>query len=902
MLKINKTTFFRSYLLLEKKMSTYIALDIETTGFDPEKDQIIEIGIIKFNENEIIDTYETLINPGREIPPFISHMTGIKDEYLTDAPTLEQIKDELVKFIGNYPIVGHNINFDITFLKQKGVPIFNEEYDTLQLSSMLIPHLPSYSLDTLTRTLKIEHLNRHRALSDTRASYDLFMILLGKIREIDSDTLFEIKKILDRSTWPLKALFHVSPNTHEKLSSAKPPEDTNLKNNIQLTQDQLETFFNQEGPFSKTISNYESRPSQKTITEKILNSFENEYHHLLEAGTGTGKTIAYLLAAIYFAKKNNTKIVISTHTKNLQDQIINKDIPLLKKALTQIDPNLSFNTALLKGRRNYISLKRVQTFMDKPAFDDCETTFLLKIILWLKQTQTGDLEELSIQGKEYPLKDDVCCDEFSDIEDIGNKDFLIKARNKAEKADIIIVNHALLLQDAISESSLIPSYDYVIFDEAHHLEKVTTESMTINLSLTYFTKVYERIIRNLATLNQTDLISNVSSKTHQILSRTEIFFGLLGIFIEKFAHPDAYQSQFLVRDQAINSIEWHKVKDSAEIISDLNRQLLNELDILFNHLLPDNQEVARELKNNVFEIENRVESIKTIFLNDQWQNRINWTYKTYDGLGCLKSAPLQIGSILNDLFYSNKKSIILTSATLRTDHSFFYLRKSLSLDERFEETELPSHFDYPDQVKIIIPEDLPKPATEGYFKACSNIIYDTIIKNGGRTLVLFTAKQALMATYMELAPKLKEKGFDLLAQGISGGKGKILEHFKEEPQNAALFGTDSFWEGVDIAGDLLTCIIMQKLPFDPPTDPIIFSRGKEYQDSFNEYQLPRAILKFKQGFGRLIRTSRDKGSMIILDPRVIQSGYGHQFLESLPNGIKVEIVTSDEVGNLLQNK
>ena len=181
-------------------MSTFIALDIETTGFDPEKDQIIEIGIIKFDENKIIDTYETLINPGREIPPFISHMTGIKDEYLTDAPTLEQIKDKLVEFIGNYPIVGHNINFDVTFLQQKGVPIFNPQYDTLQLSSMLIPGLPSYSLDTLTRTLKIEHTDKHRALSDTRASYDLFMILLNKIYEIDEDTLFEINTILDRSS------------------------------------------------------------------------------------------------------------------------------------------------------------------------------------------------------------------------------------------------------------------------------------------------------------------------------------------------------------------------------------------------------------------------------------------------------------------------------------------------------------------------------------------------------------------------------------------------------------------------------------------------------------------------------------------------------------------------------
>lgn len=897
-------------------MQTFVSLDIETTGFNPEKDQIIELAGVKFNENEIVETYQSLVNPAQPIPPLISHMTGISNDLLTGAPSLEEVSEEILRFIGSDPIVGHNIEFDVTFLNQKGLPLKNDLYDTLQLSSILLPGLPSYSLDTLGRILKIEHLEKHRALSDSIAAYNLFKILLEKIKEIDSTTLAEINAILDKSAWPLKTLFKKKPEQQRTGTGENHNNFNDLESHPQkqtaLSEKQFNTFFASTGPLSKVIPDYESRPSQTQITEKIATAFREEHHCILEAGTGTGKTLAYLLAAVNHTLNGGSKVVISTHTKNLQDQIYYKDIPLLKSALNQIDENLSFRHTLLKGRRNYISLKRLNSFMDKPLFEDHEATFLLKILLWLKQTENGDLEEINLQGKEYPLKDDICCDEYTDEEeDLFQRNFLKEARRKAENANIIIVNHALTVQDSVSESGLLPEYDYIIFDEAHHLESVTTESLTINLSLNSYVKPYEKLIRILSGLEKSALVLNVATKTEQILTRTEIFFGLLGIFIEKYSSPDAYQSQLIIKENSLSSLEWNKVKDSAEILNDLNGQLLSELRILIGSLTKEENErssfeknkatknAPREIRNITHEIQKRTENMHTVFLSGDWQNRINWTYKTFDGLGCIKSAPLQVGETLKKIFYDAKKSIILTSATLQTDKSFQYLRKSLNLNEHFDEATLTSHFSYPDQVKIIIPEDLPRPMTEGYFKACSGLIHDIIIKNGGRTLVLFTSKKALTATYMDIAPELRKKGYEVLAQGLSGGKGKILEHFKEEPGKSALFGTDSFWEGVDIAGDMLTCIVMQKLPFDPPGDPIISARGALFMDSFNEYQLPRAILKFKQGFGRLIRTEKDRGSMIILDSRIIQNGYGRRFLESLPEGIKIDYGSVATVAELL---
>lgn len=902
-------------------MQSFVALDIETTGFNPDKDGIIEFAAVKFNENETVDTYQSLINPLQPIPPLISHITGIGEDVLSKAPTLDQINEEITRFIGSDPIVGHNIEFDVTFLNQKGFYLKNDLYDTLQLASILLPGLPSYSLDTLGRILKIEHLNKHRALSDTVATQNLFLILLKKIGEIDADTLNEINAVLNKSSWALKRLF--KPGTeksslpHPKKTSASGLSKNREKNTsdakTQLSKNQIESFFESDGPLSKIIPDYESRPSQPKITEKILDAFENGHHCMIEAGTGTGKTLAYLLSAVSHALAQNTKVVVSTYTKNLQDQLFNKDIPLLQNALRQIDPALSFEYSLLKGRRNYISMKRLTSFMDKPFFEDHETSFLIKILLWLKQTENGDLEEVNLQGKEYPLKDDVCCDEYTDDEeDFFSRDFLKEARLKAERSHIIVINHALAFLDATSESGLLPDYDYIIFDEAHHLEGVATESLTINLSLNSYVKPYEKLLRILSAADKTDLIQNVSVKAGQILSRTEIFFGLLGIFIEKYAAPDAYQSQLIINESSLSGIEWNKVKESAEILNDLNAQLLSELQILSATLAKDENGVAetrpskrpaknlpREIRAIGHEVQKRSENMHAVILGGDWQNRINWTYKTFEGLGCIKSAPLEIGQTLKQIFYDRKKSVILTSATLRTGESFDYLKKTLNLDKSFNETYLPSHFSYPDQVKIIIPEDLPRPMSEGYFKACSDIIRDIIVKNGGRTLVLFTSKKALLATYMSIAPELRERGYEVLGQGISGGKGKILEHFKQEPSVCALFGTDSFWEGVDIPGDMLTCIVMQKLPFDPPSDPVISARGALYSDSFGEFQLPRAILKFKQGFGRLIRTEKDKGSMIILDSRIIQSGYGRRFLESLPEGIRIEYGHAAEIAGLL---
>ncbi len=368
--------------------------------------------------------------------------------------------------------------------------------------------------------------------------------------------------------------------------------------------------------------------------------------------------------------------------------------------------------------------------------------------------------------------------------------------------------------------------------------------------------------------------------------------------MEKSLEPTQFQYQMLLKPNHLATVEWVKVIDTAKSISTSGNQIVMDLlpMLQFNDI---QNQLSKQLYNYLYECEKRLHDISRVFSNLDANKQIIWLFKSPEGNISLKCAPYSSAETVQTSLFGNKKSVILTSATLRTDHSFNFMREQLNLGENFEDLVIPSHFDFPEQVKIIIPNDLPAPATEGYFINCAEIIKKIIQKNGGRTLVLFTAKKALMATYMLIAPPLKEKGINLLAQGITGSRGKILEHFKDEPEKCAIFGTDSFWEGVDLKGNMLTCVILQKLPFDPPNDPIIAARGQKYANSFSEFQLPRAILKFKQGFGRLIRSRKDTGSIIILDTRIIQKEYGLRFLKSLPEGIKIEYGSKENLAELL---
>ncbi|MGL5830554.1 MAG: helicase C-terminal domain-containing protein [Candidatus Altimarinota bacterium] len=893
---------------------TYIALDLETTGFEAENDQVIEIAAIKFQGKKIIDTFETLVNPQVPIPAMVSHITGITQEHIANAPHFSAIQEKLVEFLGDHPIIGHNIDFDLSFLKAKGLPIKNKQYDTLHLAGILLPGLASYSLDTISRVLKLEHTNKHRAMSDTHVCFDLFNLLFDKIAEIPANTLQEIQSLIKKSDWHLGEIFLEAKPAKTSTKVDKKETKKTLENpfpNLKL--DQPADFFNDAELAASLFPNYEPRPTQQQLSEDIFKSFSNQSHLIAEAPTGSGKTFAYLLAGALWNKKFQEKVVISTNTNNLQDQIFQKDFPVLEKLF----PNLKI--ALLKGRKNYFSPARFNHIISKEKLEEHEILMAIKVILWLLKTETGDLEELNLHNKELTLLDEICClgsqtmpspsPKGKDQQLIPEEKFLTQARLNAETADILVVNHSLLIQDSISANHLLPDFHYLIIDEAHHLEKTATDALIVDLTPNRFRKILENLqelelqYSASPTLFSTPEANNLPSKIRLQSDQAEYqaseFFNSTNEFLEEFGKPlNLFPLHLTLNFVHLKTTQWDSLKNQLTLLNEQIRQLLENLNLLIKNLLVNGQTDLFDLEYYQNQL-SKLSADSTSLLENIEAN-IVWINRTHDENLHFQKAPLEIGHELQTLLYQNKKSIIFTSATLTTNGNFNYIRHELGLTENVQELKLPSHFSYPDQVKIIIPEDLPlDPREDAYLEDCQNLINQIIQKNGGRTLVLFTSKKDLSRIFHQLAPKLKHEGFNLLAQGISGGRGKIISHFMDEPESSALMGTNSFWEGIDLVGDLLNCLIIQKLPFDPPEDPIFRARSRRFRNEFNDYSLPRAILRFKQGFGRLIRSSQDTGNTIMLDSRLVHKEYGKNFLASLPEGIQIHQCSKNQVIDLL---
>ncbi len=629
------------------------------------------------------------------------------------------------------------------------------------------------------------------------------------------------------------------------------------------------------------------------ISDIIIDAFQSNHKKLIEAGVGSGKTLNALVAAADFSLKQNKKVVFATGANTMQEENFKKDLLDLRK----IFEGQNLKIAQVKARNSYISMKRFELFQEKKQYLDHEVTFLIKITIWLQKTATGDMDELNFMGKEFSLLDSVCCNEYAcphENSEFKNGCFFIKSQEKADIANIIIINHTLMIRDAIPaihvethcNASLheLPVYSHLIIDEADILEKAARESLTTAFSLNALQKPFESL-KNVFK----DIDVDTNEKIALFLRKSEIFFGLLGIFLEKESAKNPSNQGFL-QCNLLNcdrqSKEWLAVNDCGAGIIKIGQDIV--------------EETTKYSKEYCLEGEKEIMELKTILAHSEKidLNEIILIFKNPEQNIFIKRSPVHIDRVLHELLFTRKESIIFISDTLRTDHSFHYIRRELGLGPEFEEIVFPPHFINPEQIKVLIPESLPGPMTEGYFTSCARLISDIIQKNRGRTLALFTSKKALSSMYHGIAPELKALGFHVLAQGISGGRGKILEHFKDEPHSSAIFATSNFWENITFSENELNCVIIHKLTFDFPDDPLVLARSKDYIDSFNDYYLPRAILRFKKTFNQFIVNTamggetdkggpRPRSTMIILDNRITQKAYGKQFLESLPEEIEV---------------
>ncbi|HWQ28740.1 MAG TPA: exonuclease domain-containing protein, partial [Dehalococcoidia bacterium] len=485
-------------------MSVYVALDLETTGLDPEHDEIIEVGAVRFTEERVLDTYQTLVNPRRPLSARIQRLTGIQPSDLERAPSFAAIAREVEDFIGADPVVGQNVRFDLEFLARRGVVARGPAYDTRDLAALLLPHLRRHSLRTIVEELLIEFPVQHRALEDAKAAQQAFLLLKERLTEVEPELLAEAARLSEASDWGLRFLFHEltgngsspapgrwSQGGRSSLPVARPrafgPELRPRTDPQPVTRQEVRELLEERA--ARVMEGFERREEQLAMAEAVRRALTNGERLVVEAGTGVGKSLAYLAPSALHAVRNDTRVVISTNTINLQEQLIDNDIPLVRRLLEDAGVD-GLRATQLKGRRNYLCLLRwtaASSPQRQQTLSADEARVLVKIAFWLPRTETGDVAELALtQGEDQvwnrlSAQEESCSSSNCPFVRDGSC-FLVRARKRAEASHLVVVNHALLLSDVRTGGALIPPHDRVIIDEAHHLESEATRQFGFEAS------------------------------------------------------------------------------------------------------------------------------------------------------------------------------------------------------------------------------------------------------------------------------------------------------------------------------------------------------------------------------------------------------------------------------------
>ncbi len=918
-------------------MTSIVSIDIETTGLDNNKDSIIEIGALRFNGHRVEDEWSTLINPNRHIPEAITTLTGIDDGMVRQAPRLADVLEDLVNFVGGSPVLGQNVRFDLGFLQKQRVLLLNDVVDTYEMASVLLPSASRYNLGALGQLLGIPLPASHRALDDARVTHAVYVRLYEMALELPLDLLAEIVRNGEPLDWDgnyafqnalrqrareqakgnpadkrgktVKPQMDDGPIFGEPEKGGKIPSLGPVTEPLALDVDEVASILEYGGPFSRYFESYEQRPEQVEMLRAVTNALSYDGHLMVEAGTGVGKSFAYLVPAALFAIQNNTRVVVSTNTINLQDQLIQKDIPSVREAL-----GIELRASVLKGRANYLCPRRLEIMRHSGPNTLDEMRVLSKILVWSWNGASGDRNDLNLNRPaekdawmRLSAEDDACSAENCAGRMGGTCPFY-KARQAAQAAHILIVNHALLLSDVATGSKVLPEYQYLIIDEAHHLEGATTGALSFRLSQNDFERMGREVggasggvLGHLLTVTRdvlrptdyaklTQMVHRASETAFRLDSYSKDFFYALSEFIsiQREGRPKsqyAYQERILPHSRTLPG--WDNVEISWGTAGETMVLLIKGISELYKAAADLYSDGVEELEDPLGSLSNllrrlsEAEAAISGMIHKPSPETIYWIeIQPMNNRLTLNTAPLRVGPLIEKYLWHEKSSVILTSATLTAAGDFTYLRNLLLADEADELT-LGSPFDFESSALLFLPNDIPEPNAPGYEGAVSRAVTQTAIASEGRMLVLFTSYAQLKRCSQAIARPLGEKDIQVYEQGEGASPAALLEAFKSSPR-AVLLGTRSFWEGVDVPGDSLSVVMITKIPFEVPSDPLVAARSETFEEPFSEYQVPEAILKFRQGFGRLIRSASDRGVVAILDRRVLTKQYGRLFIESLP--------------------
>ncbi|CAM2952310.1 helicase C-terminal domain-containing protein [Dellaglioa algida] len=930
------------------KNTIYAVVDIETTGTNLKKgDRMIQFGCVLVQKNKIINSFSFDINPGMAIPKAITELTGITNRQIRKATYFEDVAATIYAILQDTVFVAHNINFDLPFinseLERVGYPaLMIKGIDTVQLSQILLPTSPSFKLKDLSQYLNLTHENPHHADSDAHVTAELFIYLLKRLEEIPSETLFEINRLSSFLLRDTKELFTdaygIKQANQERLS-----DEQHIVGGLVLQRSKQQTFnlINYEYPENETDKKKIIEPQlswrseQAKMMDLIANHLKSRKRTLIiEAPTGIGKTLGYLIPAAYYAQKQK-QIVISSATTLLQTQLMNQSLPLLNKLLPFRTSAIS-----LKGSNHYINLAEFKKELTQKETSGQIALMKIRILVWLAATKTGDLDELRLSSYQNPIFNQIkhrgvgslmLTDQFFEV------DFINVLYKQVESTSIVFTNHAFLMKhpDLFNSDRTINTPELIV-DEAQHLADVALQAnkgrirfwKIINLCDSLLTSIQSSQKFSFNNLMEINFLT--VGENRQLLADIRKLRESIDTLIRQFTREYGRR----INRNAVNKNETNDkalILKSTELADLINRNkiaiesvskmvlLLEKSDgILQNRYIAakKQQQIGRD-ENQLL---NRVHRFfKQLFTElevwnvfDQNETKLNekvlWLSFPINGQTDKMQFEFSLADsthFLSDSIYRHFNHLTFTGATLLLPGNKNYIVDQLDIQEdNYKIEKLGSPFDYSKQAKLYIANDSidVRSSKEMYESYLADSIYQLIKAQRRQTLILFNSLETIANVYELLAKKGLHIDRELLVQGITGRPEKLTKRFLLG-KDAILLGTGSFWEGIDLPNDRLELLIVTRLPFESPESLNVKAKEKEFEgqgrDVFSEYSLPRATMRLKQGFGRLIRTSTDKGVMVVLDSRLVNQSYGEQMIGVLPDKLPIfNEPLSDIIDNL----
>ncbi len=950
----------------------YCILEIITTGPDPETAMPVEAAAILVRDGKEADHYNALMDPGVPVPASLLEKSGRSEGEYRGGEEAYTAMSAILEFLGGRHVLAHEGTvMEATVLERYGFLPDGPILDTRELAWLVSPYLRDHSLHSLAASMLGESLS-WKALEDTRLLLRIFARLQDAWREAPRLTREAVGSALAETDSPWRFLLTDgrgrSPFTDltEMLRRVgEVPRQSARRSRAESRErkgvdpGEIASILACGGILTASFPDHEARPQQAAMAASVAEAFNDAAFLVAEAGTGVGKSLAYLIPGVLHTRAGGGPLVVSTYTRNLQEQLFHRDLPMLSRSLGCVE------FALLKGRNNYLCLRKWAEWCGflargEPVLHFGELTpaesyaFLAS---WLTRTASGDLEEISLGlqallgelARELASSSEECLRSHCAY---ANRCWVEKARARAAVSDVVVVNHALLLSQICAPESgpsnlILPEYRALVVDEAHHLEDVATDALSLSFSLHEHARTMEELSGRkgpLATWGRLaldkdgeKLLDEALELADKSVSRAEelCLRTIIPMLPGSPGGKGGEVGRYRLDRQLLGHPDWERARETGfELASGLSR-----LSVILTVLSDKAMALEGRDDDEAVRISRKAEALGTgvqdaasaleVFLcepeSPHYRRWLRWVERgrvrdrtTALPSISLRSAPVSVGEELSSLLFSGLESCILTSASLRVPgarngFSFFLGRTGLELAERngreLRLIALDSPFDYSCQVRLIAVSDLPEPRAGGagfrrYMQRISEVVEEILVATNGKALVLLTSHQQVEFLHSELRPRLEDRGLSCLRQRRGMSNALLLESFRSD-RDSVLFATEAFWEGVDVPGESLSAVIVAKLPFRHPQDPVVAGRVEHHDleggGGWGSYYLPLAVTLFRQGIGRLIRRSSDQGIIVVLDPRFLTRSYSRLFHASLPQGLRVEIVRRDELGDAVRS-